>query len=252
MILLRSSIANSLKLLLAGGFLLLATTAHAVEITEGIVRDYVTTHVLQKVKLVVPAQDQSQIQVTILKVPSAPFQFPDVNKTSQVKITTESPLGDVYSERAIVRVRMSANGHEREIGVPVAISVNKPVWVVKNTIGAGQPLQLSDFEVQTRKVSHTYAYAIGAEQPIGLYVARINLHPDQVLDKRMIQIPPDVRYNDEVRILMTNRNGMTVTIPGIALGNAQIGGSVRVRQSLYQRKYYTAKVIDKKRVLVEM
>lgn len=250
----RNQLTISLSLLLlAGGLLTLAQVADAVEISEALIREKVTEHVRERLKSVISAQDQDFLVVNIQRVPGVPFDFPSVDNASDIAITTDSALGGIYSDRGVVRVQLSTpDGLGKSLGVPVELHVRKPVWVAKTTINAGQPLRNSDFELQTRDVSYNYAYAVGREKPLGQYVARVNMRPGEVLDNRKLTIPPDVRYNDEVRIVLTSRKGMTLIVPGVAMANARIGDTIRVRQSTFQRKYYTAKVIDKNRVLVEM
>jgi flagellar basal body P-ring formation protein FlgA len=146
----------------------------------------------------------------------------------------------------------SPSGISRDVGVPVKISIKKPVWVVKNIVNANEPLKMSNFSLQIRDVSHGYSYLVGQERNLSTYVARVSMRPGEILDARKIVIPPDVTYNDAIRILISSSNGMTISVPGIALANGRIGETIRVRQSVFQNKYYSAKVIDKNQVLVEM
>lgn len=249
----RKHLKISRRLLLACSLLVLIQNVQAVEITENAIREKVTAHVRERLKTIIPANDQSLLVVNILKIPNAPFAFPTVEKASQIAVTTDSALGGIYSDRGLVRVQLSApDGSQKTVGVPVGLHIQKPVWVTKTNISAGQPLHASDFELQTRDVSYNYAYAVGNERPLNPYVARVNMRPGEILDNRKLTIPPDIRYNDEIRICMTSNNGMTVIVPGIAMANARVGDTIRVRQNSFQRKYYTAKVIDKNRVLVEI
>ena len=247
---------NSLSVLLTGATLLcggMPTVAQAAEVTEAQVREAVTAHVQDKIQALVSADDRKYVSVQVVKVPAAPFHFPQAKTAADVKITAESPLGDTYSERSIIRVHLeAADGSSREIGVPVQLVIKKPVWVVKNIVTANQPLRASDFSLQTKDVSHSYSYAVGSERNLSDYIARVNLRPGEILDARKVIVPPAVTYNDQVTILITNESGMTITVPGIALANGRIGETIRVRQAVYQRKYYSAKVIDKNQVLVEI
>jgi flagella basal body P-ring formation protein FlgA len=247
---------NTLNLLIAGTILLygnLGGASQAAVVSEALIRNKVTAHVQDKIQSLISKADRQYVTVQVLKVPSAPFDFPTATKTDDIKISTESPLGGVYSERSVIRVQMSTeDGSNREIGVPVQIVIKKPVWVVKNNINANEPLRASDFSLETRDVSHGYSYAVGPEKDLNLYIARVHLRPGDILDARKLVIPPDVTCNDEIQILITNESGMTITVPGIALSNGRVGENIRVRQTVYFRKYYSAKIIDKNRVLVEI
>lgn len=233
--------------------------ALAADITEAQIVRAVMAHVEGKIQHILKQpeamgeNEQATVQVNVLQVPAAPFHFPNATQAESVKMTLESPLGDMYSNRSVVQVRMVApDGQRREIGVPVSIVIQKPVWVLKTAVKANEPLRLSDLSLVMRDVSRSYAYAVGQEKAVAQYVARVNLMAGDVLDARKLIMPPDVRYNNDVRILLTNGDGMTVSVPGVAMADGRIGDTIRVRQSLYQRKYYSAKIIDRNQVLVEM
>lgn len=247
---------KSLSALFVGFVLLcgsLSLTSPAAEVTEARIREQVATHVQDSIRTLIPETDRQHVNVQIVKVPAAPFQFPQVKNAADIKITTESTFGDTYSERGIVRVHLeSPDGASRDIGVPVQIVIKKPVWVVKNSIRANEPLHASDFSLETRDVSHSYSYTTGTERNLNDYVARVNLRPGDILDTRKIVIPPDVTCNNEVKIRISIENGMTITVPGIALSDGRIGETIRVRQTVYLHKSYNAKVIDKNQVLVEI
>jgi flagella basal body P-ring formation protein FlgA len=227
--------------------------SQAATVTEAQIQQVVTAHVQQTLSNVIAKEDQSNVSVNIIQLPLASLNFPEVKNAKDIQLKAESSLGEMYSERAVVRLTMTLpSGSQREVGVPVQISIKKPVWVVKNVINANEPLTLNNFSLEVRDVSHNYSYAVGQERNLSNYVARLNLRPGEILDARKIVIPPDVSYNDEVRIFISSGNGMTISVPGIALANGRIGEMIRVRQSVFQQKYYSAKVIDKNQVLVEM
>jgi flagella basal body P-ring formation protein FlgA len=255
---------------LAFGFLWFVTgvpAAFATDVTAEQLTPMVTAHVREKIRNRQAGYAQSTgetspvtsdkaavnetIAISVLQVPGAPFHFPG---QSTVRITLNSAAWEqAWSDRGIVRVRLEDDaGHSRELGVPVAIRIQKPVWVVRQPVSANAPLRAIDFTRAVRDVSLTYETAIGAEKPLNAYVARVNLNPGETLDIRKIAIPPDVRYNDDIRILFRHDNGMTLSLPGVALANGRIGQTIRVRQNLYRRQYYNARVIDRNQVLVEM
>jgi flagella basal body P-ring formation protein FlgA len=225
----------------------------AATITEDQVKEKVIAHVQEKLATMVSKSDQSNVSVSIPTVPGGPFHFPSAESIKDVHITVTSRLGESYTERAIVQVSMQdKQDHHRDIGVPVQISVKKPVWVVKNVINARQPLRTADLILRLKDISHCYNNAVSEDTNISNYIARVNLRPGEMLDARKMMIPPDITYNSSIRILISNGDSMTLTIPGIALSDGKIGDTIRVRQAIYQRKYYSAKIIDRNSVLVEM
>lgn len=244
-------VQTSLSLALLAGMSAWAP-AMAVTVAPEAIRQEVAAHVKDQLASLMQGEDGAQIQVDVLNVPSGPFEFPEAASLSEIEIEPRSNLDQVYSSRAIVRVRLSDGLSGREIGVPVQIHIKKPVWVVKNHVNANAPLRKSDFKLEMREVSINYGHAVGQERDLAQYAARVNLRPGELLDSRKIVIPPDVTRNSEVRILMTNGQGMTVSVPGIAMNDGRIGEEIQVRHQLHKRKYFTAKVIDKRRVLVEI
>jgi flagella basal body P-ring formation protein FlgA len=229
------------------------TASRAADVTEAQLRPVITAHVQEKLSTVIAKDDQPNVSVNIIQLPAPSLHFPDVPNANEIQLKADSSIGDIYSERAVIRVTMTPpTGNAREVGIPIQISIKKPVWVVKNVINANEPLSLNNFSLQVRDVSHNYLYAVGQERNLDSYVARLNLRPGEILDARKIVIPPDINYNDDVRILISSNNGMTITVPGVALANGRIGEVIRVRQSVFRQKYYSAKIIDKNEVLVEM
>ena len=217
------------SLLLASCILTDTADSMAAVVDEALITEKVSAHVKEKLATLVSKDDQQYVTVDVLRVPNAPYDFPQTASLKAIDISLESNLGTMYSER-----------------------IQKPVWGAKHPIQARQPLNASDFKLQMRDVSHTYSYAVGAERQLGEYISRVNINAGDALDSRKIVIPPDVICNDQVRILISNGNGMVVAVPGIAMANGRIGETIRVRQDVYQRKYYSAKVIDKNQVLVEI
>lgn len=231
----------------------LAGLSHAVSVSENQIKVKVATHVQEKLASLLSASDQHQVSINVGRVPSAPFNFPEVTQAGDIAISVTSRFGDIYSDRGVVQVSITdKQDNRRSIGVPVQVSVKKPVWVVKNPISANEPLRASDLTLTLKDVSQCYNYAVGEERNLRQYIARVNMRPGDVLDSRKMVIPPDVTYNSAVRILMSNGDGMTVTVPGIALSSGRIGETIRVRQAVFQRKYYSAKIVDKNQVLVEI
>lgn len=237
---------------LGGNGSLLAAHA-AVTLDESPVRHAVIRHVLDKLDSVLAPGDTQYVTLDIRHIPGAPFEFPEAQRPEEIQIHAESPLGGSYTERTVVKIRLEGPaGRSREIGVGVRVLVRKPVWVVKNAVPAKQALKPSDFTLETRDVSHQYAYALGADTNLGHYMARINLRPGDVLDSRRVTQPPAVRANQDVRIILTQGNGMTMVVPGKSLADGSIGDTVRVRQTVFQKRLFDAKVIDQNRVQVHI
>lgn len=228
-----------------------AIPANAMQVGDDVVRGKVLAHVREQIA---PYVKGANVNVEVLAVNGAPFDFPETEKLSEIEFTMESPLARLYSDRAIVRVTMSSpDGKHRDIGVPVRITVTKPVWVVKNNVTAKAHLKPSDFEMETRDVSRELPHVAGVEFNLNKYLARVNLVPGQLLDTRRVELPADVARNEEVLITITNGKGMNISVMGVALADASVGDTIRVRHGgPNRRKYYTGTVTSKNRVQVDM
>ncbi len=245
---------KALASVLLGVILLGVTPAWAWTVTEEAVQLAVVSHVQKQLEPMLDRSADEEVNIEVIKVPGAPFSFPEAESLEDIQIQTESALGEMYSNRAVVRVRVIApTGRERSVGVPVKISIQKPVWVLKESIDAHQPLNSRFLELQVRQVSRDFSHVVGKETDLSQYVARVNLRRGDVLDSRKLVIPPDVARNSRVRIILTTDSGMHISVHGTAVDEGRIGETIRVRQELFGvRKYYSARIVDKNKVLVEI
>lgn len=244
------------KSLLSSSLLLAASAlgqANAVVIPNTLIQEKVINHVQERLATMVSKADRKNVTVSVMHLPITPLELPAAAKISDVQFTLDSRLGEVYSERGLVQVSLKdAAGNHRDFGVPIQIIVKKPVWVVQSVINAHESMSRANLSLELKDVSQCYAYTMGEDQDLNPYVARVNMRPGEILDTRKISIPPDVVYNNEVRIFISTDSGLTVSVPGVALSDGKIGETIRVRQSVFQRKDYNAKIIDKNQVLVEI
>ena len=174
-----------------------------------------------------------------------------------IDIDIQSSLEEFYSERGIARVTLksTATGKQRHIGVPFTVSVHKPVWVVKNTIPANTPVTRRDLVLENRSVGRYAEHVVGNELDLSRYITRVNLQPGEMLDKRQLVMPPDIKRNDPVHIMIDAGNGINVSVMGEALADGRIGQTIRVKHMGPNRRkprYFNAEVVARNRVLVHM
>jgi flagella basal body P-ring formation protein FlgA len=229
--------------------------AHAVTLSQEHLVSLVETHVKQQLKHLKGIADdpETTVSVQLLHVPGYVLDFPQLETDSQIQVEIASSLATTYSNRVLMAITMTpATGRQRKTGIPVSIQIKKSVWVVSNPIPAGSVIHQKDLKLERQEVSYHYPYVMGAKTGFGNYTAKVNLSPGQLLDFRKLGIAPDVTSNSPVRILFKNRDGMEITVPGIALTNGEIGQKIKVRQTVFMHKYYLATVVSKNRVLVEL
>lgn len=229
-------------------------SAHALDLDAATVSEQVRSHVLGQLRQHHGVQGDERVIVDILNVPGAPFKIEQAQAPSDIVIDTRSSLAEVYANRAIVRVSLKTHGGQslREFGVPVQIKIEKPVWVVKNLIQAGEPMSAKNLTLETREISRSYQHTVGRDTRLTQYEARVNLQPGELLDNRKLLIPPDVRRFTDIRIVLSNGKGMEVSVPGTALSDGRVGETIQVRQQSLAKKTFSGEVIDKNRVLVQI
>lgn len=243
---------------LTSSLLLLATlwcgaAGEAAQISNDRIASVVNAHVKQQLASLNLTDSEANISVALLHLPTHILNFDTVENEKEIQIEASSSLASSYTNRTVIGLTLTTpDGHERKTGIPVHIQIKKPVWVVKSYVTANSPIHRSDVTLSTKVMGYSYPYVVGKTADPTRYVARVNLSPGQLLDTRKILIPPDVSYNSNVRIVLRSKDGMQITVPGIALANGEIGQKIKVRQTVFKHKYYVATVVSKNKVLVEI
>ena len=199
------------------------------------------------------SENRAQITIKPARVLGVPVQFLDVERQDKIQWELSSSLAHFYSNRVIVKVHLYADGQCVDLAVPVEITIQKPVWVLRNAIMPGQLIERSDVALENRDVSIQLPNLVSlpsSEWP--QYAARIPLRPGDLLDRRQVVIPPDVRRNEEVWVTLKCDKGFEIKLMGIALDEGRIGQTVRVQNRLNREKYYTARVVKKNHVEVNI
>lgn len=247
-----------LNLLIATGILYIpALPGYAVSVEKPLIRQAVIDHVRTQVGRQVGLSGSETVHVNIRRVPGGELTFPKTARSEDIVIDVTSALEDYYSERGIARVTVKsrATGRRRSIGVPFTVDIRKPVWVVQSPVPASTPLSEADFTLEVREVARYAGYVAGQETDLSDYMARVNLQPGDLLDTRKLIIPPDVRRNNTVQIMIDAGNGISITVMGKALADGRIGEIIRVKHHHPNRRrprYFNAQVVDKNQVLVHM
>ncbi len=242
---------------------------HAVTIHQDTIEDAVRSHVEGQMTRYLDKDSSDELKIEVIQVPGAPFEFGD--KTSKADgldddkshtlpsiftLETESILGERFSSQCVVRVTLKdENEHRRFVGVPVRIKLMRNVRVVKSTINAGQQLKEHQFRIEKHDVSRRLSTSNSipsTKESIRGYQARLTMNSGTVLESRKMVLPPDVKQNSDVAIILSNGKGMDVSVMGVSLGAGRIGETVRVRYKHRKQKYFTAEIIEKNKVLIRI
>ena len=191
---------------------------------------------------------KGDIQVQCGRIPSVPIKVPEGN----VEIKVTSLLRDAFVQRTVVRVRIFVDGKpKRSMGVPVQLALYDDVWVATQPIHRDDAISTINVECMRRDISKLAVTAarVNVSDLTNTRVKK-SFRTGDILDHRFIEKEPVVIRNSLVAIIFKSKT-ISVSIPGEAMENGQIGDCIRVRSPEF-RKQYRAKIIDRGTVLVNI
>lgn len=167
---------------------------------------------------------------------------------------TDSRNNAVPTGRTIVQVTVSTEAETRQIGIPVKLSIEKPVWVATKLIRAKEAITAKNATVQTKRLDHDELYSLDKKENLSGYLSRANISPGSILDSRKLDLIPAVSRNEDISIILASNNGVQIKVLGKALENGAMGKHIRVSQRLQNRKnrLYVGEVIGQNTVLVKI
>ncbi len=227
---------------------------HAVVVDEAVISKTVIQHVTDMAKNSGRISHGERLNIEIMGIPRAPFDFRETPKLSNITLNTTSSLDRFFSNRALVQVKITSNisGRTRQVGVPVKVSLSKKVWVAKTMIMPGESLSPRNLELENREITTNFDYVAGAEIDLSQYSTRMMLKKGQMVTTHQMVRPPAVQRNNMVKIIMAGANGLKIILDGKSMEDGHIGQRVRVRNRYSKDKFYTGKVISENRVQVGM
>lgn len=156
--------------------------------------------------------------------------------------------------RNMVNVTLKTESETRRLAFPVAMTLEKPVWVVRNYTLAKTDLRKSALQLEKRTITDDPSYYLGEEINPSQWMARINLIPGSILDRRQIEEKPVVFQNDQVHVLIHMAGGINITVQATALDNGSIGDRIRIKRWVNQQhaSYSMATVTGQNSVEMDM
>ena len=128
--------------------------------------------------------------------------------------------GDPCSAQPDLQLIVSRPDRLTELTVRPRLAIAVPVWVVAESVEAGQPISARRGEA----LLHTLR---GTPVDRGEWVARKPLRPGTALTDATVTLPVQAQTGDAVEIVMTS-GALTIKAQGRLLQNARIGDPVQV------------------------
>ena len=156
--------------------------------------------------------------------------------------------------RNIVNVTLKTDSEVRKLAFPIAMQLEREVWVIKNYVSARTPLRKSDFTLENRNIKDDPSFYLGSESNPSQWMARINLSPGTILDRRQVETKPTIYQNDQIHLLIHLSGGINITVQATALQNGAIGDRIRIRRWITPQHatYYIATVTGQNSAEMDM
>lgn len=159
---------------------------------------------------------------------------------------------DKIMPRSITRAEIYVNNaFIKTLNLPTQTTIYKEVLVASDTINREQAISKENVIVKKIDVSQKADYVLCSNILNKEMSAKKNFQKGEIIDKRFVNIHPDVARNKDVRIYFASNDTVMVTIDGTALADGMTGDYVNVENKKYN-KVYTGKVIGENRVLVNI
>ena len=186
-----------------------------------------------------------EVDVKVMNVPFSELIIPD----GKVYYEVVSPK-DRYIPRDVKRVNVYVNGMlVKTLNLPVAIQAYKEVLVAKTDIVRDQAITEENTTLKRVDCTNVIEYVLDKESLKKEMTSKKIFRTGEVIDKRFINVKPDVVRNTEVRVFFASNDNLMITIDAVALEDGLIGEWVNVENKNY-KKVYKGKIIGENRVLV--
>ena len=186
-----------------------------------------------------------EVDVKVMNVPFSELIIPD----GKIYYEVVSPK-DRYIPRDVKRVNVYVNGMlVKTLNLPVAIQAYKEVLVAKTDIVRDQAITEENTTLKKVDCTNVIEYVLDKESLKKEMTSKKIFRTGEVIDKRFINVKPDVVRNTEVRVFFASNDNLMITIDAVALEDGLIGEWVNVENKNY-KKVYKGKIIGENRVLV--
>lgn len=160
--------------------------------------------------------------------------------------------GDKIVPRDIKRVDVFVDGtFIKSLNLPTQTSVYKEVLVASDVINREQAITKDNTVLKKMDISLRADYVLEKGLLNKEMSAKKSFRKDEILDKRFVQIRPDVVRNMDVKIFFVSNGAVMITIDGTAMADGMTGDYVTVENRQY-KKCYKAKVVGENKVLVNI
>lgn len=160
------------------------------------------------------------------------------------------PPSGALAGRMRLQIELSQEGQVvKSVWATANVGLEGPVVLVRRAIARGETIAEEDLVVERRGLADAGASLLGSPSEAAGRAARVPLAPLTVLRREHLAAPTVVRRGDAV-LLVAERGGMRLTVPGQVQDDAGVGETVRVTNRV-SKKDVMARVVDARTVAVD-
>ncbi len=145
-------------------------------------------------------------------------------------LQTSLPPNVTIGPRVNLRVACTAGTVQWSVNVPVTVSTETAVVVANHALPMGSPIGPADIRIETRKFPGTSRCCATAPEAVVGFLVRRTIPADVVVPMDAIDRPPAIKRG-EVVVVVAAAPGIEIRSSGVALADARIGETVRIRHS---------------------
>ncbi|MDM7456404.1 MAG: flagellar basal body P-ring formation chaperone FlgA [Tepidimonas sp.] len=165
------------------------------------------------------------------------------------RVEPHLPPGTRLWGRSRIGLRCTDGPVAWNVFLPIYVRVWGPGWVLRRPVARGETLTAQHAEsTEVEWTAHRDSVLVAPQDWVGREAVR-GLAAGQVLRSGLVRTPPAMGVGSVVRVRIEGP-GFAVTTTGEALGEARVGGPVRVR--LTNRRVLTGTVLDAQTVSVPL
>lgn len=188
----------------------------------------------------------AELSVEVTTLPFRELTIPD-GKTSFIVTSAY----DKFMPRDLEKVNVLVNDKlVKTFNAPVVVKAYEDVLVASGFINMNKELNSSVVRVEKKEISNNMQYALRANFIDKGVLSKKAFREGEIIDKRFVNVRPDVFRNANVTVLF-NTNNLTISTEATALSNGTLGDNICLINKIYN-KVYTGRVIGENKVLVKI
>lgn len=194
--------------------------------------DFIKNQIKKNVEASLNNKNIDKAEVNIKNIPYKTINIPD----GRIEIRTSGNIRS-YSSSSILKTEILVNDKKvKSFCTSADIKIYDNVWVSKDNLRKGAILSWSNLSLEKKQINVFSKNALKNDfNPVGFQVTR-SLKSGDILDKKFVKKIPLIVKDSPVSIIFKTPY-VSVTLPGMALEEGNIGDFIRVKNKQYKKNF---------------